>query len=194
MTAENRRKNTFWGDPLEEKPAHSVTRLYSLNVNGLSLDRRGGKFDELCKITKEVQADVVCCQERNLDTTRPNVRNVLHDTVRQHWLRSRIMYSTTPTPFLTDHKPGGTMIMTVEDVTGRIVSQSEDRWGRWTSQTIKGSGSIYVTVISAYQVVTDNPNSGSTTAASQQRSLLIKTGDIEHKPRKAFKRDLSNYL
>ena len=69
MTAKNHRTNTSWGDPLAGKPTN-VTRLYCLNVNGLSLDRRGGKFDKRCKITKEVQADIVCCQELNLDITR----------------------------------------------------------------------------------------------------------------------------
>jgi exonuclease III len=193
MTAENHRANTSWGDPLLGKSA-STTRIYSLNVNGLSLDRRGGKFDELCKVMKEVQADVLCCQEHCLDTTRPNVRNILHDTARQHWARTRITYGNTPTPFLTDHKPGGTMIVSSGDITGRFVSHSEDRWGRWISQTVRGTGSTYVTIVSAYQVVTDNPYNGLTTAASQQRSLLLQTGDTEQRPRKAFKRDLSVFL
>ena len=193
MTAENHRTNTSWGDPLVEKPMN-VTRLYSLNFYGLSLDRRKGKFDELCQITKDVQADIACCQEHNLDTTRTSVRIILHETTRQHWPRSRITYGNAPTPFLTDYKPGGTMITTVGDITGRIVSQSKDRCGRWTSQIIKGTGSIYVTEISAYQVVTDIPNTGLTTAASQQISLLFQTGDSEKRPRKAFKRDLSTFL
>ena len=74
--AENRKDNLPWGDLLGMK-GDNVTRVYSLNTNGLSLDRRGGRFDDLCKVAKEVQADVVCCQEHNLDTTRSNVRSVL---------------------------------------------------------------------------------------------------------------------
>ena len=42
-----------------EKP-DTVTRIYGLNVNGLTLDRRGGQLDVLCKVLKEVQADVLC--------------------------------------------------------------------------------------------------------------------------------------
>jgi exonuclease III len=193
LTAENHRVNNPWGDPLVEKSS-DVTRLYSLNVNGLSLDKRGGKFDELCKIMKEVQADIVCCQEHNLDTTKTSVRSILNKTARQHWSRSRLTYGTSPTPFLTDHKPGGTMITTVGDITGRVISQSQDKWGRWSYHTIRGSGSTVITVISAYQVVTDNPNSGTTTAAAQQRSLLLQARDQEQKPRKAFKRDLLAFL
>jgi hypothetical protein len=47
LSVENQRVNTHWGDILMEKPP-SVTRIYSMNVNGLSLDRRGGKFSTAC--------------------------------------------------------------------------------------------------------------------------------------------------
>jgi exonuclease III len=141
-----------------------------------------------------VQADIVCCQEHHLDTTKTSVRSILHETARQHWSRSCLTYGTSPTPFLTDHKPGGTMITTVGDITGRVISQSQDKWGRWSYHTIRGSGSTAITVISAYQVVTDNPNSGTTTAAAQQKSLLLQARDQEQKPRKAFKRDLLAFL
>ena len=85
LSSENHTTNHPWGDPLQAK-ADGVTRIFSLNTNGLSLDQRGGRFDELCKVTKEVQADIVCCQEHNLDTTQSNVRRILYDTTRQHAL------------------------------------------------------------------------------------------------------------
>ena len=190
--AENRKDNLPWGDLLGMK-GDNVTRVYSLNTNGLSIDRRGGRFDDLCKVAKEVQADVVCCQEHNLDTTRSNVRSVLYDTARQHWNRSRIVMGTTPIPFSTNYKPGGTMNIAIGDMTGRIITQTHDHWGRWTSQTFRGSGNTNVTVISAYQVVSDNPHTGLTTATAQQQSLLIQSQD-SITPRKAFKRDLRSLL
>ena len=72
LSLENRKENLPWGDLLGEK-GHNVTRVYTLNTNGLSIDRRGGRFDYLCKVAKEVTADIMCCQEHNLDTTRSNV-------------------------------------------------------------------------------------------------------------------------
>jgi hypothetical protein len=47
LSVENLRSNTHWGDILQEK-SDSVTRVYSMNVNGISLDRRGGKFATVC--------------------------------------------------------------------------------------------------------------------------------------------------
>jgi hypothetical protein len=86
------------------------------------------------------------------------------------------------------------MITTVGDITGRIISKSQDKWDRWSYHTIRGSGSTAITVIYAYQVVIDNPNTGMTTAVAQQRSLLLQARDQEQKPRKAFKRDLLAFL
>jgi hypothetical protein len=67
LSVANQRLNNSWGDTLQEKQ-ETTTRIYGLNVNGLTLDRRGGQFDLLCEVMKEVQADVLCGQEHNLDS------------------------------------------------------------------------------------------------------------------------------
>ncbi|KAI2489539.1 hypothetical protein MHU86_25041 [Fragilaria crotonensis] len=85
------------------------------------------------------------------------------------------------------------MIVSIGDITGRIAAQSHDKWGRWTSQTFRGTNGVNLTVISAYQVVTDNPHTGLTTATSQQQSLLVQSND-RVTPRRAFKRDLCSFL
>jgi hypothetical protein len=76
LSLENLNNNVKWGDELGAKP-EDTTRIYVLNVHGLSLDRRGGHFDDLCKVSKEVQADVLCGQEINVDVTQPMVRSIL---------------------------------------------------------------------------------------------------------------------
>ena len=192
LLTSNHTENNPWGDELLEKGIN-VTRVYSLNVNGLSVDRRGGRFEDLCKVAKEVQADIICCQEHNLDTTKHNVRSILYDTVRQHWNRLCLISGTTPISFETNYKPGGTMMVSVGDITGRIAVQSHDKWGRWTSQTFCGANTVNLTVISEYQVVTDNPRTGLTTATSQQQSLLTQSDD-RATPRQAFKRDLRSFI
>ena len=193
LTSENQRENSPWGDALSEKHT-DVTRIFSLNANGLSLDKRGGRFEELCQLTKEVQADVTCCQEHNLDTTQSQVRHILYDTTRHHWDRSRLSFSSSPIPAVNQYKPGGTMMMLVNHITGRVHSQSSDHFGRWVSYTLRGRGSRYFTIVSIYQVVTDTPRRGLTTAASQQQSLLIQLQDPITAPRTAFKRDLWTYV
>lgn len=43
------------------------------------------------------------------------------------------------------------------EVTSRLCERFQDKWGRWTSQTYQGKRGRQITVISAYQVVTDSP-------------------------------------
>jgi hypothetical protein len=87
LSIENQRTNEIWGDGLMEKSDHT-TRLCALNVHGLSLDRKGGQFDDLCKVVKEVQADVICGQEMNVDATQSTVRSIMYNTSRQNWQSS----------------------------------------------------------------------------------------------------------
>ena len=70
--------------------------MYGLNVNGFTLDRRGGQFSTLCEVMKEVQADVFLGSEHNLDSDNTQVRSILFDTAHHHWQRSRSTIGTTP--------------------------------------------------------------------------------------------------
>jgi hypothetical protein len=134
LTNNNQQFNDPWGDLLGEKLG-SVTRIYSLNLNGIALDRRGGQFDTLCRIAKELQVDILCGQEHNVDTTQPEIRNILYNTARQHWPRSRLVTGSTATTFENWYKPGGTLQLSIGHITGRITSTYQDPLGRWVSQT-----------------------------------------------------------
>ena len=190
LSVENQRTNASWGDKLMEKQEHT-TRVYGMNVNGLSLDKRGGQLDELCNVIKEVQADVFCGQEHNLDSDHTQVRQILYQTTRHHWKRSRITFGTTPIAFSKHYKPGGTFMITTGDLTGRVIARHQDKWGRWVSQTFQGHGSTKITIYSAYQVVDKKITPGSITTAAQQLSLLLQSQDKLTNPRSAFRRDLT---
>ena len=193
LTNNNQQFNAPWGDPLGEKLA-SVTRIYSLNLNGIALDKRGGQFDTLCTIAKELQVDILCGQEHNVDTTQSEVRNILYNTARQHWPRSRLVTGSTATTFANWYKPGGTLQLSIGHITGRITSTYQDPLGRWVSQTFRGRDGVQLTVISAYQVVESGSQTGKTTAASQQTSQLTQMNVTDCNPRRAFKHDLRSYL
>lgn len=98
ITTQNLRTNYIWGDPIESKEP-DITRIYAINLNGIKLDRRGGSFDSVCQVMKEVQADVLCAQEHNLDTTQLAVRSILYDTTNKHWQRNKLVMGTTPITF-----------------------------------------------------------------------------------------------
>ena len=193
LTVQNQRTNEPWGDLMNEKPKQ-CTRIHIQNVNGFNLDSRGGQFDYFCAIHNEIQADISCGQEHKLDTTQMHVRSLLYDTARQHWDRSRMTFGTTPIPFSSQYKPGGTFILSTGSITGRVRKQHRDRWGRWVAQEFSGQQSETVMVISAYQPVDKRSREGTNSVASQQRSLLLQAGDPTNDPRTAFRRDLLQQL
>jgi exonuclease III len=193
LSSQNQRLNNPWGDRMLETEGET-TRIYSLNVNGLSLDRRGGQFDTLCAIAKETQADVVCCQEHNVDTSQPIVRSILHNILQQYWQRFRLQTGSTQQSFVQWYKPGGTLMYSLGNMTGRILEQHQDHMGRWVIQTMKGFNGRQVSIISAYQAVTDRHGTGLMTVTAQQRNLLVQSQDSLSEPRKAFKRDLRELL
>ena len=109
--------------------------------------------------------------------------------------KSRILFGTTPISFSNMYKPGGTAhIVGTGDITGRIIHQESDKWGRWVSLTFRGQALISLTVVSAYQVVGKPTNPGCITAASQQQSLLLQSEDATSNPRTAFRQDLLTFL
>lgn len=61
---------------------------------------------------------------------------------------------------------------------------------------LRGHRNTKITVISAYQVVKDPPNTGIISAVAQQRSLLMLAQDpiVTSDPRQAFKRNLISQL
>ena len=189
----NSRQNCTWGDELQEKSDLS-TRIYAINLNGLQLDNRGGQFDTTCRVLKEIQADIFCGQEHNLDTTQPSLRNILYDTANQHWQRHRLAFATTPIPFRRSYKPGGTTIMTVGSTTGRVCKQIRDKWGRWSGHEFRCSDIRRLLILSVYQPIDKGQQAGKITVSAQQRSLLLQNNDPTSNPLVAFRRDLSSML
>jgi hypothetical protein len=67
LSSENAISNEPWGDVIGEK-AQDITQMYCINLNGITLDKKGGKFDTVCRCMKEVQADIFSGQEHKLNT------------------------------------------------------------------------------------------------------------------------------
>lgn len=194
LNMENLTSNHAWGDILQQKTT-GTTRIYSQNVNGLQYQKDGGQYLEFCQVAKEVQADVVCIQEHNLDTTQYHVNQTLHQTTRKQWQRANLKMSSSPIAFNGTWKPGGTGILAVSSITGRLADAGQDDWGRWSYQTFKGQQGAQITVVSAYQVVDQRQaQKGQCTTATQQYSLLLRQHDRITDPRKAFRRDLREFL
>jgi hypothetical protein len=135
------------------------------------MDCRGGQFNDVCAIVKEVQADIFGGQEHNLDTTQMHIRSTLYDTAKEYWDQNKMIFGSTPITFQSHYNPGGTYLVTVGNVAGRIVNQGQDKWGQWICQEFSGREGTRVVLISAYQPVHKHGIEGNLTVSAQHRSL-----------------------
>ena len=97
--------------------------------------------------------------------------------MRQYWQGFPLQTGSTQQSFVQWYKPGGTLMFSVGNLTGRVVEQHQDHMGRWVSQTLKGFSGKQVTIVSAYQAVTDRQHTGLMTVPSQQRNTLAQLED-----------------
>jgi hypothetical protein len=81
-------------------------------------------------------------------------------------------------------------MFSVGNMTGRVAEFHQDHMGRWVSQ--KGFSGKQVTIISAYQAVTDRHYMGFLTVTTQQRNILTQLEDPVSEPRKAFYETFAN--
>ena len=118
LTTLNMQSNVYWGDKLNKKTDETI-QVLAANVNGFSIERQGGQYNNYCRILKSLQVDIACGQEHNLDRTKLPVQSILHNTTQQHWQRNQIDFASTPFKFENLYKPGGTFILSVGNITRR---------------------------------------------------------------------------
>lgn len=108
-----------------------------------------------------------------------------------------MLMTSSSVPSQTSFKPGGTLLITSGSTTGRVITQTSDSLGRWSTQTFTCKSSQHLTIITAYQpclqpIVTGTKIHTLTTTA-QQSSILCQQGQLIT-PREAFKQDLALLL
>mmetsp|Transcript_10291 Transcript_10291/g.22640 ORF Transcript_10291/g.22640 Transcript_10291/m.22640 type:complete len:241 (+) Transcript_10291:1085-1807(+) len=192
------RINKHIGTPIPNDKDDSTTRLFFTNPNGLNLGRTGGDFTEYLETAKTRNIDILCLAEINLDTRKHTVQDKMRLAARRQFNHFRLTTGSSTISSQNEFKPGGTLIMTTDSTSARIIETSIDPLGRWTTHTFLGKRGQQIVLICAYQVCQlTNENRGrkqSLTAYAQQRSLLGQDdrGNIE--PRKAFMSDLTDFL
>jgi exonuclease III len=191
---ENININIAFGNVLGAK-AEGHTRVYCQNINGLRLDAEGGDFTALCRVSQEVQADVIGIMEHNIDTTKHYVQQLCYNALRHNLPIAKLTLGTTPITTANVYMPGGTFTISSGDIVSRIIETGSDEMGRWTFQSFAGCNQQQVTVITAYQVChKSHTQRGRTTAAAQQESLVRQRNASDPNPRKHFRKDILVFL
>ncbi len=189
-------ENEPWGDTISQKEPNRL-RLYFLNINGLSLDKDGGKLREILAACDVLDVDLLGLAEHNCDTLQYQVRRILLETHKKIFAASKSIFSTSQIKSKHHFKPGGTSLSILGNSTGRVIQQHQDDFGRWTAFTIVGKPNN-ITILSVYQVTNQHVgNAGPHTAFSQQLSMILqraKPGETTLLPRQQFIRDLDLFL
>lgn len=186
--------NDAFGDRMRTPIDNDTTRMYFINLNGLSLQNKAEKFRTLCEEMNKANVHLFAAAEHNLDTNKFIVRQSLQNIARKTFQHHAIQTATSSTLADKFYKPGGTMLMAQGNLVGRIKERGSDSLGRWTWMKLIGKNKKLITIISAYQVCMRPTNITGTTAYHQQESLLRQRGIKKANPRKYFQRDLQELI
>jgi len=120
------------GDFLPPSKPPNTTRVYFINVNGISYGATGGDFATIGKTAADHGIDILGIAETHLDTTRFPVREVLrkaalHNIDTKH---VKLVTASSNRQYNSYKKPGGTLLMTQGHTTGRCQKSFSDDMGR----------------------------------------------------------------
>ena len=144
-----------------------------------------------------MQVDTGCLIEINLDTTKHKITSDLHSIARNIFEHQKMNIASSPVPAANDYKPGGTLIVTQGNYSGRIIQSGGDNLGRWTYHTLGVKAGRNITIISAYQLceqeIVEDSRVRTLTGTAQQTSIL-RLQVRDETPRHAFIHDLRAFL
>jgi hypothetical protein len=176
-----------------------TTRLHFQNVNGVSLGR-DGTWELVVEEWKKMEVDIAMACEHKLDTNFSGVMSGLQAGADRHMGRgtTRIIAGSTQADHQSQYKPGGTLIVTIGPVSGRVMKKTVDKAGRWTAVTLRRHQAPPLTIICTYQVVDVDPtpkNFGQQTYATQLYAHYSEMGYTHpEKLRKHHAKDLLDFV
>jgi hypothetical protein len=162
------------------------------NIRGLKVDNTTS-LDILSHEQDLLAVDIQGISEHQLDTNQqPLVSDLQTNLRRSYPSQSTLQIDSSASGALNTYKPGGTALLAVGDVVGRLESSGKggDPMGRWSFIHFRRRDMPSLTVISAYQVCPTPTNPKGNTAWHQQRLALNLAGRNAIHPRKAFVDDL----
>ena len=185
------------GDILLLPKPSNITRIMAQNPNGFNVGPAGNLPDLLLHV-QEAEADITMLPEINCDITQGWILSQIHSACRQTFGTNQYRFEAAHSDirYQTQYKPGGVMMMTVGNTTGRILSSGSDSLGRWVYTRFNGSAGRTITIIATYQVCKGNPRlAGDTTAIKQQYSMLERMRRQQpHRIRHHHTKDLCQFV
>ena len=179
-----------YGDRLNRKP-DNILRVMLHNVNRLPISGKSDKSKKLVSMIAHKQIDVALLTEIGLSWTHLDNTDRWYERVREAFQSTRSEVANNETePDLTDKAQfGGVLVMAVDDVSHRVISQGKDPTGlgRWSWIRMEGKQKHFLRIVSAYRPV-DSLGTGA--VHSQHERYFAKNDRGDDEPRQAFYDDL----
>ena len=183
------------GDSFDIAPATDRLRIWSNNINTLSLSHGLAEFRELCDRLHKHNVDIIALQEINLDTTQFAVRQKILHVLKETFGAVKLILASTPVRKETTWKPGGVLLAIVGSCSQRVTTTQRDPYGRWCSATLAGRDNQDIQIYSAYQCVDVKArHTGDNTYYTQLWKLFRDDGERQPQPRQRFISDLRTEL
>ena len=202
---------------LPEKSAN-IMRFYYNNCNGMEINKTIAtvlqahidkkkynyikdieaptKVDSIVRQMKVWNVDIVGLSETGVAWEDKSPRNTIQQITKKYDKTGCWTMSSSSVSVGNYLKPGGTGILTMNEYPGRIQDRGTDPWkmGRWSYITLSGKEeSSKVTIITGYRVGKRSSAPGSSTAWTQQRTLLC-LANRDEDPHSVFFTDLKTWL
>ncbi len=182
------KRNEPWGDIWAVPISAQTFRIVSKNtgtINPLNLDMQAITHE-----LRHLNVSIFAGQEPNIHWD-PFTNYQIYQQCKSKALQIKLTTASSQEPAADWFKPGGTMLLTLDPWTSRIVSHGSDSiLGRWTYQEFFGKNEKRVIVVSGYHVCNQQFDAAANTATAQQTRLLQARGIINPKPCKLFLTDL----
>ena len=165
------------GGTIEQKHPNHI-RISSINPNGITISNLEATIQNVL----DMDIDIQCYNEINLDTTKSNINQKLQHTIRKMSPASRSSWSSSVIPTPRDYKPGGTGVVTVGRHSGRVKSSGNNIYGRWSYQILDGKNGIDLLIVSIYQCCSHPTSILGGSAYNQQQIQFIDEGREDTDP------------
>ena len=90
--------------------------IYSINKGGLQLNN----IKSTLQHALDLQIDIQCYSENNLDMLKGHVQQKLYDDVQAMDQKAKAIWNSGTIPTESELKPGGTIVITFSKTAGRV--------------------------------------------------------------------------
>ncbi len=182
------RRNDPWGDTWAIPTKVHTLRVASKNTG--TINPQNLYMQAITQELLHLSVSVFAAQETNIHWD-PLTWYQIYQQCKGKASQIKLTTASSQEPAEDWYKPGGTLLLTLDPWTSRIVSHGSDTLlGRWTYQEFIGKNDKHVIVVSGYRVCNQKFDAASNTVSAQQTRLLQAQGIIKPIPRKLFLVDL----